>query len=148
MTAPASRWQRVLQQCTQQLNERWPAHPTADQPSNQSLQAGFLFSGQSHEVVPRRLLLDKCRKVLKPGGVAFLAVFSEQEKSFGKGLEVEPNTFESKPGRPVHYYTEQDLREEMRRFAILECGLATDRENHGEEGEHTHVVRYIAVKKE
>ena len=58
MTAPASRWQRVLQQCTQQLNERWPAHPTADQPSNQSLQAGFLFSGQSHEVVPRRLLLD------------------------------------------------------------------------------------------
>jgi hypothetical protein len=55
---PASRWQRVLQQCTQQLHERWPARPTAEQPSNQALQAGFLFSGQSHEVVPRRLLLD------------------------------------------------------------------------------------------
>ncbi|CRM89444.1 hypothetical protein [Pseudomonas sp. 22 E 5] len=57
-TAPSSRWQRVLQQCTQQLSERWPACPTTDQPSNQALQAGFLFSGQSHEVVPRRLLLD------------------------------------------------------------------------------------------
>jgi hypothetical protein len=57
-TAPSSRWQRVLQQCTQQLSERWPARPTTDQPSNQALQAGFLFSGQSHEVVPRRLLLD------------------------------------------------------------------------------------------
>lgn len=57
-TAPSSRWQRVLQQCTQQLNERWPARPATEQPSNQALQAGFLFSGQSHEVVPRRLLLD------------------------------------------------------------------------------------------
>ncbi|MDD1946626.1 STY4528 family pathogenicity island replication protein [Pseudomonas carnis] len=57
-TAPASRWQRVLQQCTQQLSDRWPAYPTIEQPSNQALQAGFLFSGQSHEVVPRRLLLD------------------------------------------------------------------------------------------
>jgi hypothetical protein len=55
---PVSRWQRVLQQCTQQLHERWPARPTTEQPSNQALQAGFLFSGQSHEVVPRRLLLD------------------------------------------------------------------------------------------
>ncbi|PBQ09405.1 STY4528 family pathogenicity island replication protein [Pseudomonas syringae] len=57
-SAPSSRWQRVLQQCTQQLSERWPARPTTEQPSNQALQAGFLFSGQSHEVVPRRLLLD------------------------------------------------------------------------------------------
>ncbi|MCO8310879.1 STY4528 family pathogenicity island replication protein [Pseudomonas mandelii] len=56
-TAPSSRWQRVLQQCTQQLSERWPARPTTEQPSNQTLHA-FLFSGQTHEVVPRRLLLD------------------------------------------------------------------------------------------
>ncbi|BDB20785.1 hypothetical protein cym2001_41500 [Pseudomonas sp. CYM-20-01] len=57
-TPPSSRWQRVLQQCTRQLSERWPARPTTEQPSNQALQAGFLFSGQSHEVVPRHLLLD------------------------------------------------------------------------------------------
>ncbi|WLH65141.1 STY4528 family pathogenicity island replication protein [Pseudomonas sp. FP2300] len=59
-SAPYSRWQRVLKQCTQQLSERWPARPSTQPPSNQTLQAGFLFSGQSHEVVPRRLLLD-CR---------------------------------------------------------------------------------------
>lgn len=57
-TTPPCRWQRVLQQCTLQLSERWPARPTTEPPSNQALQAGFLFSGQSHEVVPRRLLLD------------------------------------------------------------------------------------------
>ncbi|MBD9466358.1 STY4528 family pathogenicity island replication protein [Pseudomonas sp. Pdm06] len=59
-TSTFGRWQRVLQQCTQQLSERWPARQTTEPPSNQTLQAGFLFSGQSHEVVPRRLLLD-CR---------------------------------------------------------------------------------------
>lgn len=57
-TPPSSRWQRVLQQCTRQLSERWPARPTTEQPSNRALPAGFLFSGQSHEVVPRHLLLD------------------------------------------------------------------------------------------
>lgn len=57
-TAVSSRWQRVLQQCAQQLSEHWPARPTTEHPSSQALQAGFLFSGQSHEVVPRRLLLD------------------------------------------------------------------------------------------
>nr|WP_314527268.1 STY4528 family pathogenicity island replication protein [uncultured Pseudomonas sp.] len=57
-TGPSNRWQRVLQQCTQQLNERWPPRPITEKPSNQALQAGFLFSGQSHEVVPRSLLLD------------------------------------------------------------------------------------------
>ncbi len=57
-TVSSNRWQRVLQQCTQQLNERWPSRPTNEKPSNQALQAGFLFSGQSHEILPRRLLLD------------------------------------------------------------------------------------------
>lgn len=57
-TTSFGRWQRVLLQCTQQLSERWPERPTTEQPSNQALQVAFLFSGQSHEVVPRRLLLD------------------------------------------------------------------------------------------
>ncbi|MEN4946442.1 STY4528 family pathogenicity island replication protein [Pseudomonas proteolytica] len=57
-TVSPNRWQRVLQQCTHQLNERCPPRPTTEKPSHQSLRAGFLFSGQSHDVVPRRLLLD------------------------------------------------------------------------------------------
>ncbi len=56
-TDPPSRWQRVLAQCTRQLSER-RQRPSPEQPANQALQAGFLFSGQSHDVVPRRLLLD------------------------------------------------------------------------------------------
>jgi hypothetical protein len=56
-TPPSSRWQRVLQQSAQQLNEHWPAPPATEQPSK-TLQAGLTFSGQSHEIVPRQLLLD------------------------------------------------------------------------------------------
>ena len=95
----------------------------------------------------RSLFVQKCHQVLKKGGVAFFAVFSDQESSFGKGQQVEENTFESKPGRPVHYYTEPDLKRQFELFSILDAGIAEDREDHGSEGPHTHVVRYILVEK-
>ncbi|MFW0756404.1 STY4528 family pathogenicity island replication protein [Pseudomonas sp. H11T01] len=53
-----SRWQRVLQQCARQLEDQWPARPASPKPSVYGLQAGFLYSGQSLDSVPRRLLLD------------------------------------------------------------------------------------------
>jgi hypothetical protein len=70
-------------------------------------------------------------------------VFSEKEPSFGKGRETELNTFESKPGRPVHYFTHDDLLSHFRGFNVLETGLMEDAENHGADGPHVHVVRYI-----
>jgi SAM-dependent methyltransferase len=95
----------------------------------------------------RRLFINKCRTVLRNNGLAFFVVFSDGEKSFGKGTQVEENTFESKPGRPVHYFNEQDLLDHFVGFTVLETGLAEDYENHGEEGPHTHLVRYIIAEK-
>jgi SAM-dependent methyltransferase len=54
----------------------------------------------------RARFLEKIFFALSDGGIAFFAVFSEEEPQYGKGPEVEPNTFESKPGRPVHFFTE------------------------------------------
>jgi SAM-dependent methyltransferase len=93
----------------------------------------------------RRGFLRQCAKRLKQNGLMFFTVFSEKEESYGKGAEVEKNTYESKPGRPVHYFTENDLREHFRFFSIVETGLMEDAENHGE-GPHTHILRYICVK--
>ena len=60
MTGPSpSRWQRVLQQCARHLEGHWPERPAAAQAHAVGLQARFLFSGQSHETVPRQLLLDQ-----------------------------------------------------------------------------------------
>ena len=53
----------------------------------------------------RSRFLRKCFNFLNYDGYIYFTVFSEKEKSFGKGKEIERNTFESKPGRPVHYFT-------------------------------------------
>jgi SAM-dependent methyltransferase len=96
----------------------------------------------------RMLLLSRCREKLREGGFAFFVVFSELEESFGKGKELEHNTFESKPGRAAHYFTESDLLEHFRDFRSIETGIIEDTENHGEEGFHRHMLRYIFCQKE
>jgi len=93
-------------------------------------------------------ILGKCYKQLKANGFVFFTVFSEKEKSFGKGKEIEQNTFESKPGRPTHYFTEYDIIEHFKNeYLIIETGIMEDQENHGEIGLHTHILRYIFAQK-
>ncbi len=96
----------------------------------------------------RMLLVSRCREWLREGGFAFFVVFSELEKSFGKGRSLEHNTFESKQGRPAHYFTERDLLDHFRHFSHIETGILEDSENHGEEGFHRHMLRYIFCQKE
>jgi trans-aconitate methyltransferase len=95
----------------------------------------------------RKKFVDKCNQQLNPNGIIFFVVFSEKEPSYGKGKKVEENTFESKLGRPVHYFTDEDLRKHFSEFSILDSGLMEDHENHGEEGPHIHILRYIVAQK-
>ncbi len=92
-------------------------------------------------------ILEICYKQLRANGFVFFTVFSEKEKSFGKGKEIEKNTFESKPGRPAHYFSEQDLIEHFKDYLIVETGILEDQEQHGEIGLHTHTLRYIFAQK-
>ncbi len=94
----------------------------------------------------RAVFLQRCRDQLKIGGVLFFVVFSDREPSFGTGRLVEENTFESKPGREVHYYSEADLVSEFQGMEILATGMVEDPEEHGEEGRHTHQLRYIYAR--
>lgn len=95
----------------------------------------------------RHTLLERCIETLREGGIAFFAVFSEQEFQYGRGDRIEENTYESKPGRHVHFFTELDLAEHFRNFKILETGLIDDPEDHGAEGPHVHRLRYIVAAK-
>ncbi len=90
----------------------------------------------------RGLFVQKCINELKDNGPMFFSVFSEKEPSYRTGKEVERNTFESRPGRPVHYFTENDLQEQFRDVEILETSVMEDPEDHGGET-HTHILRYI-----
>ncbi len=94
----------------------------------------------------RQLFISQCASRIKKGGLMFFTVFSEKEASFGQGKKIEKNTFESKPGRPAHYFDEEDLKAHFKRMEILETGIMEDPEDHGE-GPHTHLLRYIYVKK-
>lgn len=93
----------------------------------------------------RKLFLRECVGKLKERGLAFFAVFSNEEPSFGQGKETEENTYESKLNRPVHYFTEDDLRKHFRDFEVIETGTIQDPENHGGYA-HIHLLRYIFAR--
>jgi len=95
----------------------------------------------------RQRFLDICLRLLRPGGWLFLVVFSTDEPSFKKGAEIEPGTFESKPGRPVHYFSQDELIASLRQFSVRECVLIEDPEDHGEEGPHIHRLYYVLAQK-
>ncbi len=94
----------------------------------------------------RRLFVQECLGKLGEPGLAFFTVFSEKEPSFRQGREVESNTYESRPGRPTHYFTEEDLRQHFRDFEIFETGIVHEPEDHGGQP-HTHILRYIIAQK-
>ncbi len=93
----------------------------------------------------RERFMQRCRDCLRDGGLVFMAVFSDEEPSYGRGAQLEENTFESKPGRPVHYFTAADLDSHFRGFKIIERGQVEDPEDHGGQGPHVHFLRYVAA---
>jgi SAM-dependent methyltransferase len=94
----------------------------------------------------RKTLIRQCADRLASNGYMFFSVMSEKDPGCGKGAETEKNTFESKPGRPAHYFTESDLKAHFKGMTILETGITEEPENHGAEGPHVHPWRYIYVR--
>ena len=94
----------------------------------------------------RAIFIDESARRLKEGGLAFFTVFSENEPSFGKNRSIEKNTYESRPGRPAHYFSDDDLRWHFRDFIILLTGVLDEWEDHSQ-GAHIHRLRYVLAKK-
>jgi SAM-dependent methyltransferase len=93
----------------------------------------------------RYVFIQQCDNRLNEGGLMFFTVFSEKESSFGEGREVERNTFESRPGRPAHYFTQADLKAHFVKYDLIDMGMVEDPEDHGGKP-HIHVLRYICVR--
>jgi len=94
----------------------------------------------------REKIINLCYDRLNPKGLIYQAVFSENEDTFGK-IEVEPKTFKSRAGHFIHYFTEQDLIDSLKKFHIINTGIIKEPENHGEIGPHIHKMRYIFAQK-
>jgi SAM-dependent methyltransferase len=95
----------------------------------------------------RKIIIEKTRDILKPKGLLFFTVMSEFDMDFGKGIELENNTFD-KRGKPVHFFTDLDLKEHFFDFNIIDTGLIDEPEQHGDLGVHVHKCRFIFTTKE
>jgi SAM-dependent methyltransferase len=90
----------------------------------------------------RHTIMDKCKSQSNPNGLIFFTVMSELESGYGEGIKIEENTFEKK-GKPVHFFTDEDLKQHFRKFEIIESDLIDEPEQHSKEEKHTHKCRYI-----
>jgi SAM-dependent methyltransferase len=58
----------------------------------------------------RELVIGEVRRVLRPGGILSIRTFSVRDMRFGKGEEVERNTFRRGNGLIYHYFEADELR--------------------------------------
>jgi SAM-dependent methyltransferase len=86
----------------------------------------------------RKKTVSEIYRILRDGGVLVQAMFSRREKGFGQGPEVEENTFEFKPGRPVHFFSEEEIRNAFARFTIAKLEEVDVHEVHQDGNEHFH----------
>ena len=121
-----------------------------DMPFNDEIYDAIFCYNLLHLLLKKQRIqfIEKCYNQLKDAGSVFFSVFSVIEDSFGKGVQIEENTFETKPYRPTHYFTEKDLMQHFYAFTVIETGIIEEKENHGDLGPHNHKLRYIFAKKE
>lgn len=96
---------------------------------------------------PREKAITEIYRILKNGGMVVQAMFSRNEKGFGEGIEVEENTFEFKPGRPVHFFSGDEIRNAFAQFAILQLDEIAIHEVHQDGNEHFHKEWLMVAEK-
>ena len=61
---------------------------------------------KNHE---RKIIIENCLSFSRSKGLIMISCFSDKDKTFGTGREIEENTFEVKPGKTVHFFTEHEM---------------------------------------
>ncbi|MDQ7094858.1 class I SAM-dependent methyltransferase [Desulfosporosinus sp. PR] len=85
--------------------------------------------------------------LLNENGVLVLTSMSVNDPDYGKGKKVANNIYESKKGRPIHYFTQTSMQELIERyFTVITIGEIKEYENHGGK-EHYHNMLYVEAKK-
>jgi SAM-dependent methyltransferase len=93
----------------------------------------------------RIALIQRSAQVLAPNGFMFFTGISDQDASFGRGRELEKNTFAVTPEKILHFFTLEDLKEHFEGFKILETGSLEDQVTHTLYGLKSYQIRYIFV---
>jgi SAM-dependent methyltransferase len=71
----------------------------------------------------RERAMHEAHRLLEKGGLLVLSTLSEKHANYGKGKEVEPNTFvgglEGEWGEPHHYFSREELEKLLKGFEII-----------------------------
>ncbi len=72
-----------------------------------------------------RKIISEVKRILKKDGLFVFTVLSDKDGWFGKGEEIEKNTFlptmnPEEADVPHHYFSEKELKDELKDFKILE----------------------------
>ncbi|MCX6653029.1 MAG: class I SAM-dependent methyltransferase [Methanomassiliicoccales archaeon] len=67
----------------------------------------------------RKEAVDEIARVLKPGGMVHVRVFSTSDMRYGKGEEMEANTFRKGTGVFCHFFSELELKELFSGFETM-----------------------------
>lgn len=78
----------------------------------------------------RQRLIERLSSLLKPNGIlSFSCISVFDTNNYGIGIEVGPNTFEKHKGKPLHFFSEEEIRGMLSsNYEVLECKLHTQTE--------------------
>ncbi len=71
-------------------------------------------------VFDRKRIMNEIERVTKKNGYIFVEVFSVEDFRYGKGIEVERNTFLRGNGIITHYFYENEMEDFLWNFKIIE----------------------------
>jgi len=75
----------------------------------------------------RELFLENCKKHCIKGGLIAVSCCSVKDKTFGTGNKVEESTYEIKPGKIMHFYNEDEMKNIDRDLEIIKYDYSEEK---------------------
>ncbi|MGF7047832.1 SAM-dependent methyltransferase [Paenibacillus sp. DS2015] len=95
----------------------------------------------------RMSLVRTCIELLDEEGIYYFTCFSNEDASYGNGVEIEENTFEYKKDKVSHFFNEDDLINHFKDTVIFETGTLQEDFEYTNNTIRTYKLRYIFGKK-
>lgn len=96
----------------------------------------------------RLLLVRNLMGLLNPGGTLVTVCFSDEDGDYGQGTEIEPGTYEVKPGKIVHFFSDEDFREHFRELNVRETFSVEEELRYAEGGGRQYRMRVLRAEKD
>ena len=96
--------------------------------------------------VERGKIASEVHRVMVKGGTAHVVVFSVDDMRYGKGREVEPNTFVRGNGIIYHYFDEDELASLFPSMDVQRMGRRTEIKRFGKGSFERSMIEAVLVK--